>query len=100
VMGSCKNLGKEEREGAAKGDKREGGGCKQKGGGGGRLGLGGGEIEGSHPTDQDLWPKPALTSAPDPSVKVKKSSTASLRLCLLKLQAPITQNTEEKKNKL
>jgi hypothetical protein len=44
VMGSCKNLGKEEREGAAKGDKREGGGCKQKGGGGGRLGLGGGEI--------------------------------------------------------
>jgi hypothetical protein len=59
-----------------------------------------GEIEGSHPTDQDLWPKPALISAPDPSVKVKKSSIASLRLCLLKLQAPIAHNTEEKKIKI
>jgi hypothetical protein len=84
------------RGAAAKWDKREGG-LQTKGGGGGRLGLG--EIVGSHPTDQDLWPKPALTSAPDPSVKVKKSSTASLRLCLLKLQAPIAQNTEEKKKK-
>jgi hypothetical protein len=96
--GGCKNLGKEEMEGGGGQMGQERGGAANKRGRG-RSARVGGEIVGSHPTDQDLWPKPALTSAPDPSVKVKKSSTASLRLCLLKLQAPIAQNTEEKKKK-
>jgi hypothetical protein len=80
VWGSYKNLGglQELGEGGEGGGRRpkgtrERGGLQTKEGNGrwARVG-GGGEIVGSHPTDQDLWPKPALTSAPDPSVKVKK----------------------------
>jgi hypothetical protein len=101
-MGSCKNLGAAARtwgrrrgRGGQRPKGTRGRGLQTKGGRGGQLGLG--EIVGSHPMDQDLWPKHALTPAPDPSVKFKKSYIASLRLCLLKLLAPIAQNTEEKK---
>jgi hypothetical protein len=73
LRGAAARTWGEEREGAAKGNKREGGGCKQKKWREERSArVGGGEIVGSHPTDQDLWPKPAPTSAPNPSVKVKK----------------------------
>jgi hypothetical protein len=74
VVGSCKNLGEKEREGGSgqREDKR-GGGCKTKREkGGGRLGLGG-ERVGSHPSDRDQRPKPALTYVlPTPAYKSKK----------------------------
>ena len=71
--GGCKNLGKEEREGGRRPKETiERGRLQTKGGKGRSARVGGGEIVGSHPMDQDLWPKPALTSAPNPNVKVKK----------------------------
>jgi hypothetical protein len=51
---------------------REGGSCKTNEGGAGRLGLGGKRV-GSHPSDRDQWPSPALTTVLlTPAEKVKK----------------------------
>jgi hypothetical protein len=64
----------------AKRDKMEEGAAQTKGGKeGGRLGLGGKDSGLPSNGSKIYGPKPALTSAPDPSVRVKKSSTASLR---------------------
>jgi hypothetical protein len=51
---------------------RGGGGCKTKEGGGGSARVGGKRV-GSHPSDRDQWPRPALTSVlPTPAYKSKK----------------------------
>jgi hypothetical protein len=58
----------------------------------------GGRV-GSHPSDQGQWPKPALTSVlPTPAYKSKKFYCFT-EVCLLKLQTPIAQDTEEKRKK-
>jgi hypothetical protein len=60
------------RGAAAKGRTRGGAAAKQRGRRGGRLGLGG-ERVGSHPSDRDQRPKPALTYVlPTPAYKSKK----------------------------
>jgi hypothetical protein len=70
--GNCKNLGKEEREGGGSQREQErGGGCKQKEERGGWLGLEGGDS-GLPSNGSRSMAQTALTSAPDPSVKVKK----------------------------
>jgi hypothetical protein len=52
---------------------------------------------GSHPSDRDQWPKPALTSVlPTPAYKSKKFYCFT-EVCLLKLQTPIAQDMEEKR---
>jgi hypothetical protein len=65
VMGRLQVLG-EEGEGGGRWPKggqegRGGGGCKTKEGGGGSARVGGKRV-GSHPSDRDQWPRPALTS--------------------------------------
>jgi hypothetical protein len=59
-------------EGGGSGQREQERAANKKMGKGRSTRVGEGEIVGSHPTYQDRWPKPALTSAPDHSVKVKK----------------------------
>jgi hypothetical protein len=70
-MGRLQELG-EEGEGGGRPKGGQEGGLQNKRGRRGRLGLWGKRV-GSHPSDRDQWPRPALTSVlPTPAYKSKK----------------------------